>query len=67
MRGLLDSGRKVLAALFLILPGVLSDVIALLLLLLPINVGAPFSPQTVGAGFGVRRADTLDGDYRSID
>jgi UPF0716 protein FxsA len=67
MRGLLDSGRKVLAALFLILPGVLSDVIALLLLLLPINVGAPFSPQTVGAGFGVRRADTLDGDYRRID
>src|SRR5207253_7726431 len=67
MRGLLDSGRKVLAALFLILPGVLSDVIALLLLMLPINVGAPFSQQTVGAGFGVRRADVLDGDYRRID
>ena len=67
MRGLLDSGRKVLAALFLILPGVLSDVIALLLLMLPINVGAPFSPQTVSAGFGVRRADALDGDYRRID
>ena len=67
MRGLLDSGRKVLAALFLILPGVLSDVIALLLLMLPINVGAPFSPQTVGAGFGARRADALDGDYRRVD
>jgi len=67
MRGLVDSGRKVLAALFLILPGVLSDIIAILLLLFPINVGAPFSPQTVGAGYGVRRTDALDGDYRRVD
>ena len=67
MRGLLDSGRKVLAALFLILPGVLSDVIALLLLSLPINVGRTFGPQTVGAGFGMRRGDALDGDYRRVD
>jgi UPF0716 protein FxsA len=64
---LFDSGRKVLAALFLILPGVLSDLIALLLLMLPINVGAPYSPQTVSAGFGVRRSDALEGDYRRID
>jgi len=35
--------------------------------MLPINVGAPFSPQAVGAGFGVRRADALDGDYRRVD
>jgi UPF0716 protein FxsA len=67
MRELFDSGRKVLAALFLILPGVLSDVIALLLLSLPINVGAPFARQTAGAGFGVRRGDALDGDYRRVD
>ena len=68
MRGLIDSGRKVLAALFLILPGVLSDLIALLLLLLPINVGSrPLAPQTVGAGFGMRRNDAIDGDYRRLD
>jgi UPF0716 protein FxsA len=67
MRGLFDSGRKVLAALFLILPGVLSDVIALLLLALPINVGAKFGPQTVGAGFNVRHRNALDGDYRRLD
>ena len=67
MRGLFDSGRKVLAALFLILPGVLSDIIALLLLSLPINVGAKFGPQTVGAGFGARHTDALDGDYRRLD
>jgi UPF0716 protein FxsA len=67
MRGLFDSGRKVLAALLLIFPGILSDLIALVLLLLPINVGAPFAPQTVGAGFGMQRRDALDADYRRVD
>jgi UPF0716 protein FxsA len=65
MRGLFDSGRKVLAALLLILPGVLSDLLALLLLLLPINVGRPLA--TASAGFGMPRGDTLDGDYRRVD
>jgi UPF0716 protein FxsA len=65
MRGLFDSGRKVLAALLLILPGVLSDLIALLLLLLPINVGRPLA--TAGAGFGMPRGDALEGDYRRVD
>jgi len=62
LRGLLDSGRKVLAALLLILPGVVSDLIALALLLLPMNLGAPFAPQTAGLG---RRA--LERDYRRRD
>ena len=39
LRGLVDSGRKVLAAMLLILPGIVSDLVALLLLALPINVG----------------------------
>lgn len=67
MRGLFDSGRKVLAAIFLILPGVLSDLIALLLLALPINVGSALGPQTVGAGFNLRRRNAIDGDYRRLD
>src|SRR5262245_13914540 len=37
LRGLLDSGRRVLAGMLLVAPGVLSDVLALLLLMLPIN------------------------------
>ncbi len=37
MRALLDSGRKVLAAMLFIMPGVISDAVAVLLLLLPIN------------------------------
>ena len=56
-----------LAALLLILPGVLSDLLAILLLMLPINVGPPLAPQTIGAGFGIRRRDALDGDYRRVD
>jgi len=66
LRGLLDSGRKIVAALLLILPGIGSDLIALLLLLLPINLGVPFSPQpaTIGRAFG---RDALDGEYHRID
>lgn len=43
MRGMLDSGRKVLAAIFLIVPGVVSDLVALLLLALPLNVGPAYA------------------------
>jgi UPF0716 protein FxsA len=62
MRGLVDSGRKVLAAMLFILPGILSDLLALALLLLPINLGRRLATQTAG-GFG----DSLDGDYRRIE
>ena len=65
-RGLLDSGRRVLAGMLLIVPGILSDAIALLLLLFPINQRD--DPQTVTAGrssYRDRRA--LDGDYRRLD
>ena len=60
MRGLLDSGRKVLAGFLLILPGIVSDVIALTLLALPLNIGRGFEPQPAGAG-------RWQGDYRRID
>ena len=66
LRGLLDSGRRVLAAVLLILPGVVSDLIALLLLLLPINLGAPFATQPASFGRGFRR-DPLKGDFRRVD
>jgi UPF0716 protein FxsA len=67
LRGLLDSGRRVLAGILLIVPGVLSDVIALLLLLFPINQrGAYGGPQPATAGRPYRER-TLDGDYRRLD
>jgi len=62
LRGLLDSGRKVLAALLLILPGIVSDLMALLLLMLPINLGPPFAIQSIGLG-----RKTIDGEYRRTE
>jgi len=62
LRGLLDSGRKVLAGILLIVPGIVSDLMALTLLLLPINLGGSFAPMSTGT---IRRL--LDGDYRRVD
>jgi UPF0716 protein FxsA len=65
LRGQLDSGRKILAALLLILPGIVSDLMALLLLALPFNLGPPLAPQTIGLGsFG---RESLDGEYTRVD
>ena len=69
LRGLLDSGRKVLAGLLLLLPGVISDVMALVLLALPLNIGSgDYAAHAAGAGRArpARRA-TLDGEYRRVD
>jgi UPF0716 protein FxsA len=70
LRGVLDSGRKVLAAFLLMLPGLVSDLIALTLLALPLNVGRGFGPQPATAGRWRTQqgaADAIDGDYRRID
>jgi len=67
LRGLVDSGRKVLAALLLMLPGVMSDVVAVMLLLLPINHGR-YGPLPAMAGRAhMRRREAIDGDYRRLD
>jgi len=69
MRGLLDSGRRVLAGLLLMLPGIASDIVALVLLALPLNVGRSYEPLAASAGRGARRRNfnAIDGDYRRID
>ena len=68
LRGLLDSGRRVLAGVLLIVPGILTDLLALLLLMLPINQRSEFGAQPVAAGrAGYRGNRTLDGDYRRLD
>jgi UPF0716 protein FxsA len=63
LRGLLDSGRKILAAILFLLPGIISDVFALLLLALPINLG----PHPQHAGTTTTRKSYLDGDFRRLD
>ena len=68
LRGLVDSGRKVLAGLLFMLPGVLSDFIALMLLLLPINHGryGP-EPAVAGRSHHTRHRAPIDGDFRRIE
>ncbi len=69
LRGLLDSGRRVLAGLLLMLPGIASDIVALVLLALPLNVGRSYGPLAAGAGRSPRHRefDAIDGDYRRIE
>jgi UPF0716 protein FxsA len=65
LRGLLDSGRKVLAGFLFLIPGVISDLLALVLLALPINVGRDLGPRTAAAG--PRGHGAIDGEFRRID
>jgi UPF0716 family protein affecting phage T7 exclusion len=67
LRGLLDSGRKVAAAFLLILPGIVSDLAALVLLALPLNLGRAYGPQPQAAGRYGRDYDANGGDFRHID
>ena len=66
LRGIIDSGRKVLAGLLLLMPGIASDLIALALLLLPINVGSRLGPQPAGAG-RARAGRAIEGSFRRIE
>lgn len=68
LRGLLDSGRKVLAGFLLLLPGVISDVLALILLSLPLNVGRELQMQGARtARRGGSRRSVFDGEFRRLD
>jgi UPF0716 protein FxsA len=74
-----DSGRRMIAALLLLLPGMASDLFALFLLVLPNRAAvasassAPRSarapndatPNPAGAGAGGRA--TVDGEYRRVE
>jgi UPF0716 protein FxsA len=64
LRGVVDSGRKVLAGFMLMMPGVVSDLMAVALLMLPLNVGPAFGTAGAGRTYGRR---TLDGDFRRVD
>jgi UPF0716 protein FxsA len=67
LRGLVDSGRKVLAGILFIIPGILSDGVALLLLLLPINHGR-LRPQAAAAGrASFHRKEVIDGEFRRTE
>jgi UPF0716 protein FxsA len=59
--GLVDSGRKMLAGILFILPGIISDCLALVLLFLPINLSRR---HTRSATHGPR---IFDGHYRRTE
>jgi UPF0716 protein FxsA len=62
LRELFDSGRKVLAGFLLLLPGVISDILALALLALPLNVGrGGYAARAAAAG----RAP-IEGDFQRM-
>jgi len=65
LRELFDSGRKVLAGFLFLMPGVLSDLMALILLALPLNVGRGLEP--VAHPQRQMRRDALDGEYRRVE
>jgi UPF0716 protein FxsA len=65
LRGLLDSGRKVLAGVLFLLPGIVSDLMALLLLALPLNVGRGL--EAAAHPRQRSRMGAIDGDYRRLD
>jgi len=67
LRGLFDSGRKVLAAVLLILPGILSDIMAIALLALRFNLGPQYASRAAGAGDFRRGHKSIDGEYRRLD
>jgi UPF0716 protein FxsA len=66
LRGVVDSGRKVLAGIFLLLPGVMSDLFAVGLLMLPINIGRGIE-LTMGGRSPSGRRTSIDGEYRRIE
>ncbi len=64
LRELFDSGRKVLAGFLLILPGVISDLVALALLALPLNVGqSRYAARTAAAARG---RTTIEGQFHRM-
>ena len=66
LRVLFDSGRKVLAGILFLLPGILSDVIALMLLALPLNLGRDFGPRAAAAGHYGDGRKAIDGEFRRL-
>jgi len=59
LRALIDSGRTMIAGALFIFPGVISDVLALLVLLLPLRLIGGRSRQPADSA-----SDVIEGEYR---
>ncbi len=67
LRVLVDSGRKVLAGALFLLPGILSDLFALVLLALPLNLGRDLTPRAATAGQFGSSGKAIDGEFRRVE
>jgi UPF0716 protein FxsA len=67
-RSLLDSGRRIIAGLFFIFPGVLSDAVAVVLLLWPIRLTGGEKPFA-GNKKSTKKTGTktVEGEFRKVD
>ncbi len=63
-RSVLDSGRKVLSGVLLLLPGAMSDLMAGLLLMIPLNIAARLIPVWATSRM---RGGAYEGNFRRID
>lgn len=64
---LLASVRSLVAGLLLIFPGVISDCLALLVLVWPLSSGGPFGPGPGSGGSPGRASGAIEGEYRRED
>ena len=65
LAAIIDSFRTVLAGLLLIFPGVISDVMALFLLLLPLREPAyQRAPRATPNGTRIRSDGVIEGEFR---
>lgn len=65
-RALLTSARSLIAGLLLIFPGVISDFLALLVLVWPLSGGGSFGPGA-GRGDSGSAPGVIEGEYRRED
>jgi UPF0716 protein FxsA len=60
LSGVMNTGRTLIAGLLLIFPGVLSDIVAICLLLIPFRV-------PVASSAGISGNTIIDGEFRRVD
>jgi UPF0716 protein FxsA len=64
MKAMFGSARNIIAGILLIIPGVITDFIAVILLLIPVNKGAIKSPKHTQKA---ANDDVIEGEFRRED
>lgn len=64
---LFGSAKNLIAGILLILPGVLSDALAVILLLMPSPKGAPAGPRAGSTKAKAANDDVIEGEFRRED